>query len=494
MRESGILMHITSLPGPYGIGSMGANAYAFVDFLEKAGQSCWQILPLSPTGYGDSPYQSFSSCAGNPYLIDLDTLVSEQLLTKEELSGVSWGSNPGRVDFGAMYAHRTGVLKLAFRRFRPDEAYERFLRENEAWLPDYALFMALKESFGGAPWLNWPQDLRLRNPEALDQKRRELAEDIAFQYFLQYLFRRQWTALRRYAHGKGIRIIGDVPIYVPLDSADVWANPELFQLDENRRPRLVAGCPPDSFTADGQLWGNPLYDWQKMAETGYAWWLRRLRAAAGMYDVVRIDHFRGFESYWAVPAQDTTARNGSWIKGPGMDFIRVLRQSLPDLDFIAEDLGFVTPEVRQLQLDSGYPGMKVLEFAFDSREESNYLPHLYPEDSVCYTGTHDNVTLKQWFDEAAPEDVAYAKAYLGLNPDEGYIRGMIRGAMGSVSRLCVVQMQDYLELGKPARMNFPGTLSSANWTWRAQPGFDSDALAARIRETTRLYGRLKTQS
>ena len=494
MRESGILMHITSLPGPYGIGSMGANAYAFVDFLEKAGQSCWQILPLSPTGYGDSPYQSFSSCAGNPYLIDLDTLVSEQLLTKEELSGVSWGSNPGRVDFGAMYAHRTGILKLAFRRFRPDEAYERFLRENEAWLPDYALFMALKESFGGAPWLNWPQDLRLRNPEALEGKRRELAEDIAFQYFLQYQFHRQWTALRRYANGKGIRIIGDVPIYVPLDSADVWANPELFQLDETRRPRLVAGCPPDSFTADGQLWGNPLYDWQKMAETGYAWWLRRLRAAAGMYDVVRIDHFRGFESYWAVPAQDTTARNGSWIKGPGMDFIRVLRQSLPDLDFIAEDLGFVTPEVRQLQLDSGYPGMKVLEFAFDSREESNYLPHLYPEDSVCYTGTHDNVTLKQWFDEAAPEDVAYAKAYLGLNPDEGYIRGMIRGAMGSVSRLCVVQMQDYLELGKPARMNFPGTLSSANWTWRAQPGFDSDALAARIRETTRLYGRLKTQS
>lgn len=494
MRESGILMHITSLPGPYGIGSMGANAYAFVDFLEKAGQSCWQILPLSPTGYGDSPYQSFSSCAGNPYLIDLDTLVSERLLTKEELSGVNWGTDPGRVDFGAMYAHRTDILKLAFRRFRPEEAYESFLRENEAWLPDYALFMALKESFGGAPWTDWPQDLRLRDPEALARKRRELDRAIDLQYFLQYQFHRQWTALRRYANGKGIRIIGDVPIYVPLDSADVWANPELFQLDENRRPRLVAGCPPDSFTADGQLWGNPLYDWQKMAETGYAWWLRRLRAAAGMYDVVRIDHFRGFESYWAVPAQDTTARNGSWIKGPGMDFIRVLRQSLPDLDFIAEDLGFVTPEVRQLQLDSGYPGMKVLEFAFDSREESNYLPHLYPEDSVCYTGTHDNVTLKQWFDEAAPEDVAYAKAYLGLNPDEGYIRGMIRGAMGSVSRLCVVQMQDYLELGKPARMNFPGTLSSANWTWRAQPGFDSDALAARIRETTRLYGRLKTQS
>ena len=493
MRESGILMHITSLPGPYGIGTMGKHAYAFVDFLEKAGQSCWQLLPLSPTGYGDSPYQSFSSCAGNPYLIDLDTLAAQGLLTKAELESVSWGADPGRVDFGAMYAHRIGILSLAFDRFRPDGDYRAFVDSSSGWLPDYALFMALKEAFGGAGWLSWPEELRLRQPEALERKRRELSREIGLHCFLQYQFHCQWTALRRYANEKGIRIIGDVPIYVPLDSADVWANPELFQLDEHRRPRMVAGCPPDSFTADGQLWGNPLYDWQRMAETGYRWWLRRLKAAAGMYDTVRIDHFRGFESYWAVPAGDTTARNGSWVKGPGMDFIRVLREKLPDLDFIAEDLGFVTPEVRQLQLDSGYPGMKVLEFAFDSREESNYLPHLYPEDSVCYTGTHDNVTLKQWFDEASAEDVAYAKAYLGLNPEEGFIWGMIRGAMGSVSRLCVVQMQDYLELGKPARMNFPGTLSAANWTWRAQPDFASDALAARIRETTRLYGRLRSK-
>ena len=282
-----------------------------------------------------------------------------------------------------------------------------------------------------------------------------------------------------------------LPIYVALDSADAWANPGLFQLDENRRPKTVAGCPPDSFTADGQLWGNPIYDWKAMADTGYSWWIRRLEAAARMYDVVRIDHFRGFESYWAVPAQDKTARNGKWIKGPGLDFIRAIQKALPKLDFIAEDLGFVTPEVRQLQLDSGYPGMKVLEFAFDSREDSDYLPHLYPVESVCYTGTHDNVTLQQWFDEAAPEDVAYAKAYLGLNQEEGYIWGMIRGAMSSVSRLCVVQMQDYLELGKPARMNFPGTLSSANWTWRAEEGFDSEALAKRIFTLTKLYGRTK---
>ena len=270
----------------------------------------------------------------------------------------------------------------------------------------------------------------------------------------------------------------------------MWANPELFQLDESRHPEQVAGCPPDSFTADGQLWGNPIYDWKKMAQTHYFWWIQRLTAAGKLYDVIRLDHFRGFESYWSVPAGDTTARNGKWVKGPGMDFIRTIQQALPNLEFIAEDLGFITPEVRKLQQDSGYPGMKVLEFAFDSREESDYMPHLYPVNSVCYTGTHDNVTLKQWFDEAAPEDVACAKTYLGLNREEGYIRGMIRGCMGSVSRLCVVQMQDYLELGKEARINFPGTLSSANWTWRAEKGFDSDALAARIYAATKLYGRV----
>lgn len=491
MRESGILMHITSLPGPYGIGTMGENAYAFVDFLEKAGQSYWQILPLTPTGYGDSPYQSFSSCAGNHYLIDLDTLVKEGLLKKEEIEAISWGNCPERVDFGAMYAHRTEILKLAFHRFQPDQAYTAFIAENENWLADYSLFMALKEVYGGTSWRNWPKSLMLHDTQALTQVRRKLAEAVELQYFLQFKFHQQWKALRRYANDKGIRIIGDVPIYVPLDSADVWANPELFQLDENRRPEKIAGCPPDSFTADGQLWGNPLYDWQRMADSGYVWWIRRLEAAAKMYDVIRIDHFRGFESYWAVPAEDDTARGGHWVKGPGLDFIHAIQSALPNLDFIAEDLGYVTPEVRKLQLDSGYPGMKVIEFAFDSREESDYLPHLYPVDSVCYTGTHDNVTLKQWFDEAAPEDIACAKAYLGLNLEEGYIRGMIRGGMSSVSRLCVVQMQDYLELGKEARMNFPGTLSCANWTWRAVDGFDSSELAEQICRITRLYGRKK---
>ena len=491
MRESGILMHITSLPGPYGVGTMGKSAYHFVDFLEKAGQSVWQILPLNPTGYGDSPYQSFSAFAGNPYLIDLDTLVQEGLLEAGEPEAVNWGENPGRVSFGRLYEERGKLLRLAYSRFTPDESYAAFLEENAQWLPDYALFMALKEANGGASWLQWPEDLRLRRPDALDEARKSYADIIGYHSFVQYLFFRQWKALRGYANGKGIRIIGDVPIYVPLDSADAWVNYKLFQLDETRHPTAVAGCPPDGFTADGQLWGNPIYDWQAMADTGYEWWVKRLTAAAGMYDVVRIDHFRGFESYWSVPAGDKTARNGHWVKGPGMDFIRAVRKALPELDFIAEDLGFVTPEVRQLQLDSGYPGMKVLEFAFDSREESDYLPHLYPVDSVCYTGTHDNVTLKQWFDEASRQDKAYAKAYMGLNRSEGNVWGMIRGGMSSVSRLFVAQMQDYLELGGEARMNFPGTLSSANWTWRAAEGFDSDKLAKKIRKMTGLYGRLK---
>jgi len=490
MRQSGILMHITSLPGPYGVGTMGKNAYQFVDFLQSAGQSCWQILPLNPTGYGDSPYQSFSSWAGNPYLIDLDILAKEGLLKQDELERISWETTPNRVDFGLQYTKRYPLLRTAHERFVPGEEYNAFCQENAFWLNNYALFMAIKDALGGAPWLTWPEGLKTCRPEALEEQRQKLGKDLDFYRFLQYQFFRQWKALRRYANGKGIRIVGDIPIYVPLDSADVWANPHLFQLDSSLRPTSVAGCPPDSFTADGQLWGNPLYDWPIHEKTGYRWWIRRLSAAAAMYDVVRIDHFRGLESYWSVPAQDETAKNGHWYPGPGMSFVHAIRKALPGLDFIAEDLGYITPEVRKLQLDSGYPGMKVLEFAFDSREESDYLPHLYPVDSVCYTGTHDNPPLGQWLEEAAPEDVACAKAYLGLNQEEGYIWGIIRGAMSSVSRLCVVQLQDYLELGKDARMNRPGSLSCANWTWRANAGQLTPALAEKIRSVTKRYGRL----
>ena len=489
MRKSGILMHVTSLPNAYGIGSMGQCAYDFVDFLCEAGQSYWQILPLNPTGYGDSPYQSFSTYAGNHYLIDLDQLIREGLLEQAEVNAVSWSRDENRVDYGCLYENRTKLLHTAFERFRPDARFTAFVAENAYWMEDYALFMALKDAFHGRAWQNWSVSLLMRIPAVLETYRQDLKEQIEFQYFLQYKFFEQWKALRTYANERGIRIIGDVPIYVPLDSADVWANHHLFQLDQSRRPKMVAGCPPDSFSADGQLWGNPLYDWDKMKQTGFEWWIQRLKAASRMYDVVRLDHFRGFESYWAIPAGDATAANGCWKQGPGLAFIQAIQEALPNLDFIAEDLGYVTPEVRQLQEDSGYPGMKVMEFAFDSREAGNYLPHLYPVNSVCYSGTHDNLTMQQWFDEAAPADVAEAKAYMGLSEEEGYVWGMIRGCMGSVSKLCVIQMQDYLELGGEARMNFPGTLTNKNWTWRAGEGFITPELTRRILQMTRRYGR-----
>ena len=489
MRKSGILMHITSLPGPYGIGSMGKRAYEFVDFLEAAGQSYWQILPLCPTGYSDSPYQSFSTFGGNHYLIDLDILVEKGLLTEEDLQSVQWPEDESRVDFGWLYHNRSELLHKAFARFQPDEDYEEFVKDNGDWLEDYALFVALKEKFHGTDWQSWTLILMMRLPEVLDAYRQELADGIRYQMFLQYQFRLQWQALRRYANGKGIKIIGDVPIYVSLDSADVWANPFIFQLDPSRRPKKVAGCPPDSFSADGQLWGNPLYDWDAMKKSGYAWWIRRLKAAAHMYDVVRLDHFRGFESYGAIPAGDKTAAGGHWEKGPGKDFLDAMQEAMPDLEFIAEDLGYVTGGVRELQEYSGYPGMKVMQFAFDSREESDYLPHRYPVNSVVYSGTHDNMTMKQWFENANPVDVAAAKAYLGLNEEEGYVWGVIRGCMSSVSKLCVIQMQDYLELGGEARMNFPGTLSTNNWTWRAKSGFATPELAEKIKAVTVRYGR-----
>ena len=381
MRKSGILMHITSLPGPYGVGSMGKAAYDFIDFLKAAGQSYWQILPLSPTGYGDSPYQSFSTFAGNHYLIDLDTLVEEGLLEKQELDAVDWGAGD-RVDYGVLYNKRMALLKKAHSRFTETEEFIEFVRENADWLDDYGIFMALKEAFHGREWQRWSVSLLMRLPAVLRAYREDLHDSIRFQEFLQFKFFQQWKRLRRYANENGIKIIGDVPIYVPMDSADVWANHTLFQLDVSRRPKNVAGCPPDSFSADGQLWGNPLYDWDEMKRTGYHWWIKRLRAAGRMYDVVRFDHFRGFESYWSIPAGDTTAAGGRWVKGPGMDFIHAVKTALPWLDIIAEDLGFVTPEVRQLQLDSGYPGMKVMEFAFDSRESGDYLPHRYPVNSV----------------------------------------------------------------------------------------------------------------
>ena len=421
MRKSGILMHITSLPGPYGVGTMGKNAYAFLDFLHKSGQQSWQLLPLGPTGYGDSPYQSCSAYAGNPYLIDLDTLVRQHLLTKEELLAVDWGDDEGKVDFGKLYNGRSPILKTAYSRFRNDRALNAFIKRNASWLPDFALYMALKETHNFAPWFQWEDALKLRQPEALEQAAQELAEPIRFYSFVQYEFYKQWDALKKKAGEYGIELIGDVPIYVPYDSVEVWKNPELFQLDEKLEPTDVAGCPPDAFSADGQLWGNPLYRWDVMEETGYKWWLDRLGAAGKLFDVVRLDHFRGFEAFWSVPYGDETARNGHWVKGPGMGFVNALKKGLPQLDFIAEDLGFLTQEVLDLRDASGYPGMKVLEFAFDSKEPSDYQPHTYTRNTVCYTGTHDNMTMRQWFETAPAEAVKIAADYMALTRKEGYV-------------------------------------------------------------------------
>ena len=490
-RSCGILLPVFALPSPYGIGTLGQAAYDFVDFLRQAGQSWWQMLPLGPTGYGDSPYQSFSSYAGNPYFIDLDLLRRDGLLTAQEIASLAWGSDPARVDYAALYENRFVLLQKAAERgwARDRVEVQLFARQNAQWLPDYALYMAVKRHFDEKPWTQWPDEaIRLRKPEAMAQYRQMLAGDIRMFTYSQFLFFRQWNALRAYAHEQGVGIIGDLPIYVSMDSADVWAEPAFFQLDSNGYPTETAGVPPDCFSRDGQLWGNPLYRWEAMKADGYGWWIRRVDGAAKLYDMLRIDHFRGFESYWAVPYGDTTAKNGHWVKGPGMDLVQVLLNWFPQMQFIAEDLGFLTPEVRELLADSGLPGMKVLEFAFDSREPSNYLPHLYTPHCVCYTGTHDNAPLPAWKEEADPDDLALAVQYLGLNEEEGFHWGVLRGGMSSVAELFVAQMQDYLGLGAESRINTPGE-PVGNWQWRLHPGQLTAALSRRMAHMARLYGR-----
>ena len=490
MRKSGILLPITSLPSKYGIGTLGAEAYKFADFLAEAGQGAWQLLPLGPTSYGDSPYSSFSSAAGNPYLIDLDMLVEEGLLELSEIEGVDWGSDPMYVDYGKLYEHRYDVLRLAAGRDTGKAAeIAAFSEANKSWLADYALFMALKRRFGMKSWLDWPDEgARMRSPKALEKYRRELRDDVELFVWTQYKFFEQWNALREYVHSLGIEIIGDIPIYVALDSADVWADPKSFLLDERNVPKCVAGVPPDYFCADGQLWGNPIYDWERMKADGYGWWIRRVESAKRLYDVIRIDHFRGFASYWAVPYGEKTAKNGEWRTGPGMGLVGVLRDWFHDTRFIAEDLGFMTPEVAGLVKDSGFPGMKVLEFAFDSREPSDYLPHNYTPNCVCYVGTHDNETAMQWFKKISREDAHYARRYLGLNSAEGINWGLIRGGMSSVAELFVAQMSDFLGLGAEARINEPGSTGN-NWRWRLLPGQLDKKLCDRIYEYTRMYGR-----
>ena len=490
-RSSGILMPISSLPSQYGIGTLGEAAFRFADFLKSAGQTCWQLLPLGPTGYGDSPYSSFSAYAGNPYFIDLGCLCRDGLLEMGDIDGVDWGNDPRNVDYGKIYARRWEVLRKAFRAGWPRDrqAVLAFAEENGRWLPDYALFMALKQHFGMRPWTYWAdKDIRTRHPESMARYQALLEDDMRFFTYLQFLFFRQWHTLREYAGSRGIRLIGDLPMYVAPDSADVWAEPENFLLDEQNLPREVSGVPPDRFSADGQLWGNPIYDWQRMREDGYSWWIRRIAGSKRLYDILRIDHFRGLESYWSVPYGAKTSKAGRWVKGPGMDFVRIIRDWFAGVPIIAEDLGLMTPEVGQLMAESGFPGMKVLAFAFGDGEASGYLPHNYGHNCVCYVGTHDNETIIQWWDTADRRDVAFARRYLAIHDDEGFNWGVIRGGMSSVADLFVVQMQDCLGLGGEARMNIPGT-ETGNWRWRLLPGEADDVLAAKLYEYTKMYGR-----
>ena len=492
MRKSGVLMHISSLSSPYGIGSMGKEAREFVDFLKKSGQSYWQILPVCPTSYGDSPYQSFSTFAGNPYFIDLELLREEGLLQKEDYVDVDWESTPDKVNYEALYYKRYDILRKAADRFieNPSSEYSDFCDEQKEWIYDYALFMALKDANGGVAWTEWDEDLKKRNPKALEDAKTKYSKEIEFWKIMQFLFFKQWKSLRQYANDRGIEIIGDLPIYVALDSVDVWANPHLFLLDENLEPIDVAGCPPDGFSATGQLWGNPLFRWDVMEEEDYDWWVRRISQACKIYNVLRIDHFRGFDSYYAIPYGADTAMNGEWRIGPGIKLFKAMERKIGPQNIIAEDLGYLTDSVRQLLKDSGFPGMKVLEFAFDSRDSNNadYLPHNYPEYCIAYAGTHDNETICGWKKTAAPEDIAYAKDYLKLSDDD-FCWDMIDRLWATDANTVIIQAQDILELGSESRMNIPSTLGG-NWSWRALEGAFTDEIADRLRKITEQHNRL----
>ncbi len=489
-RSAGILLPISSLPSNYGIGTLGKEAYNFVDFLEKSKMKYWQILPIGPISYGDSPYQSFSSCACNPYFIDLDLLVEEGLLEKEELEDLK-EFNPAYVEYWYIYETRFDILRKAYQRgFERDKnQFVNYYNHNKSWLEDYSLYMAIKNHFGMVSWLDWPdEDIRLRKKEALIKYRELLNDDVLYYQYLQYLFYKQYSKLRKYAHSKNVKIIGDLPIYVALDSADVWANPKQFQLDEQNIPLEVAGVPPDYFSEDGQLWGNPLYDWDVMKKDDYRFWKERIEGNRKYYDVIRIDHFRGFESYWAVPYGDKTAKNGRWLKGPDMDFVSVLRDYFSDVEFIAEDLGVVSDEVNEMLDKSTFPGMRVLEFGMNPKGASYHTPFNHIENCVCYISTHDNSPIMGWYETANKGDVKHAIKYFNLTRKEGFNWGFIRGGMNSVAKLFIAQMQDYLGLGEETRTNCPGTIGD-NWKWRLVEGQLTDELAEKISKLVKMYGR-----
>ena len=493
-RSAGILLSVSSLPSKYGIGCFSESAYRFVDWLKSAGQTYWQILPLGPTSYGDSPYQSFSTFAGNPYFINLEVFIKEGLLTEEECRMAELGADERFVEYDKLYANRYPLLRKAYSRshIKEDKAFAEFCRSEE-WLADYALFMAVKDGFGGLAWNEWDEDIRFRRKSALEEYQEKYADDICFYQFLQYYFYQQWSDLKKYANENGIKIIGDIPIYVAFDSADTWAKPELFQLDQEKLPVAVAGCPPDGFSEDGQLWGNPLYNWEKHKEEGYKWWIQRLSQCFKLYDVVRVDHFRGFDEYYSIPYGEKTAVNGKWETGPGMDLFHAVEKSLGKREVIAEDLGFMTDSVRKLVRDSGFPNMKVLEFAFDARDtgsSNDYLPHNYDENCVAYTGTHDNQTMQSWFATISKEERKMAREYLCdmHTPDQMLYKSFISLIMRSKAFLCMIPMQDYLGYDDHSRMNTPSTVGE-NWKWRMTMSDMSEELCKEVYHMTQRYGR-----
>lgn len=490
MRSCGILMPIFSLPSKYGIGTLGKEAIRFVDFLEKAGQSYWQILPLNPTNYGDSPYQSFSSFAGNPYFVDIEELIKENLLTETQAKSFDFGDDIEKIDYGKLYTSRLKLLRLAFKKFDSNDKYIKFKEENAFWLDDYALFMALKNAHQDKPWQTWEKELKIREASALSDAVIKYSNDIEFYKFVQFKFDEQWKKLKAYANKKGVSIIGDIPIYVALDSADVWANPKQFLLDEDLVPTVVAGCPPDAFSDEGQLWGNPIYDWSEMKNDGYSWWKKYLGNALRRYDLTRIDHFRGFESYYTIPFGETTAKKGKWVKGPDTELFDAFKKEFGEkLPIIAEDLGYLTPEVLKMLESTAFPGMKVLQFAFDPSLSSDYLPHNFHKNCVVYTGTHDNDTILGWLESASKTEVMLAKRYLNCQTANGFNWAMMRSALMSVADTCILMITDIIGLGSEARINTPSTVGG-NWQWRIKGECINDWLAEVIFNNTEIYGRL----
>jgi len=489
-RQSGILLHPTSLPGNQGIGTFGKEAYDFIDFLVEAGQKLWQILPLGPTGYGESPYQCFSSIAGNPLLINLEKLQEEGWLNKSDIEDHS-GKLARYVDFDKVRKETLPLLKKAFVAFKPkaknNKDYKTFCTQKAVWLDDFSLFVALKGEFSGKPWNLWPKAVRLRDEETLEKYRLALKEEIMYHKFVQYNFFKQWNDVKAYANKNGIKIIGDIPLYVAYDSVDVWSKPENFLLDKNSNPLRVAGVPPDYFSATGQLWGNPVYDWDYQEKDGFYWWIERMWASLELYDIIRIDHFRGLSAFWSVPYGEKTAVKGKWVHAPGKKLFKTLINELGELPIIAEDLGVMTKEVEELRDGFGFPGMKILQFAFDSEEGNNFLPHTYTENCVVYTGTHDNNTALGWYQNASAKDRKSLKQYIG-NLDDGVVKSMIRLAWASVADIAIIPLQDLLELDEDARMNMPGTMNK-NWLWKFRPKDLTHAHAEWLRKLTETYGR-----